>query len=374
MDDLELLVNGMNYSGWTSLGVTRAIDAATTAFTASLTEKWEAGENASAQVEPWPILPGDACEVRLAGFPMVIGYVDIFKPSYSATDHSINIQGRDKVADLVDCSAVHAPDEWKNIDLLRFAQILAAPFGVTVRTDIDVGPSFPVCKLQQGETGFKAIERYARQRKALLMPDGAGGLLITRAGVRQATTSLVQGENILNASGTIDHSQRFSSYLVKGQASYSPDSTGETEAHIEGGVTDSGIKRYRPMLLVAETGGTSSSLQDRATWEANSRIGKSAAASISVQGWRQSPGGALWEPGLLVYVRSAWLRMDGWMLIRQVTYERGEGGTTAKLEIVSPQAFDPEPPDGKAAKTAKANKSGHRSIWREAIPKEDRDK
>ena len=132
MDDLELLVNGMNYSGWTSLGVTRAIDAATTAFTSTLTEKWEAGDSSPAQVEPWPILPGDACEVRLAGFPMVIGYVDIFKPSFSDTDHSINIQGRDKVADLVDCSAVHTPDEWKNINLLAFAKILAAPFGVSV--------------------------------------------------------------------------------------------------------------------------------------------------------------------------------------------------------------------------------------------------
>lgn len=195
--------------------------------------------------------------------------------------------------------------------------------------------------------------------------------MITRAGVRRAATSLVQGENILNASGTIDHSQRFSSYLVKGQASYSPDSTGETEAHIQGGVTDSGIKRYRPMLLVAETGGTSSSLQDRATWEANSRIGKSAAASIDVQGWRQSPGGALWEPGLLVYVRSSWLRMDGWMLIRQVTYERGEGGTTAKLEIVSPQAFDPEPPDSEKGKKGKKGKKGGRNIWAEAIGDED---
>ncbi|MNP25653.1 phage late control protein GPD [compost metagenome] len=203
------------------------------------------------------------------------------------------------------------------------------------------------------------------------MPDGAGGLLITRAGVRRATTALVQGENILNASGTIDHSQRFSSYQVKGQASYSPDSTGETEAHIQGSVTDSGIKRYRPMLQVAEIGGTSASLLDRATWEANSRIGKSAAASVSVYGWRQSPGGALWEPGLLVYVRSSWLRMDGWMLIRQVTYERGEGGTTAKLEIVSPQAFDPEPPDGKKSKKTKTGKKGQRNIWAEAIGEED---
>jgi prophage tail gpP-like protein len=299
---------------------------------------------------------------------MVVGYVDIIKPSYGATDHTINIQGRDKVADLVDCSAVHSPDQWKNIDLLRFAQALAKPFGVSVVADVDVGEPFAVCKLQQGETAFKAIERYARQRRVLLMPDGAGGLLITRAGGRRATVGLVQGENILSASGTIDHSQRFSSYLIKGQAAYNPDSTGETEAHIEGSVTDSGIQRYRPMLIVAETGGTSSGLQERATWEANSRIGKSAGASVTVQGWRQSPGGPLWEPGMLVYVRSSWLRCDGEMIIRQATYERGEGGTTTKLEIVSPQAFAPEPPDGKDAKKGKVAK---RNIWSEAIGVEE---
>lgn len=370
MDDLELLVNGMNYAGWTSIGVTRAIDAATTAFTVTLTERWESGASSPAQVEPWPIVPGDACEVRLAGVSMVNGYVDIFKPSFSSTDHTINIQGRDKNQDLVDCSAVHSPDEWKNIDLLRFALALAQPFGVKVVADVDVGASFPVCKLQQGETAFKAIERYARQRRVLLMPDGAGGLLITRAGGRRAVVGLVQGENILSAEGTIDHSQRFSSYLIKGQASYSPDSTGETEAHIEGSVTDSGIARYRPMLIVAETGGTASGLQERATWEANSRIGKSASASIKVQGWRQRPGGPLWEPGMLVHVRSPWLRCDGEMIIRQVTYERGEGGTTSKLDIVSPQAFAPEPPDSKS-KDAKKGKASGRNIWREAIGEED---
>jgi prophage tail gpP-like protein len=368
MDDLELLVNGVNYAGWESIGVTRAMDAAATAFTVTLTERWEGGNSLPAQVEPWPILPGDACEVRLGGVPMVVGYIDIFRPSFSADDHSINVQGRDKVGDLIDCSAVHSPDEWKNIDLLRFAQALAKPFGVTVVTDVDVGAPFAVCKLQQGETAFKAIERYARQRRVLLMPNGAGGLLITRAGARRAQVALVQGENIKSASGTIDHSQRFSNYLVKGQAGYSPESDGETEAHIEGAVTDSGIKRYRPMLLVAETGGTAGGLKERATWEANSRIGKSAGASITVQGWRQRPGGPLWEPGLLVNVRSSWLRMDGEMIIRQATYERGDGGTTTKLDIVSPQTFAPEPPDGKAATKGKV---GKRNIWAEAIGEEE---
>lgn len=369
MDDLELLVNGMNYSGWTTIGVTRAVDAASSAFTVTLTERWEGQGGLGAQVEPWPILPGDKCEVRLGGIPMVVGYVDIFRPSFSESDHTINVQGRDKTCDLIDCSAVHKPDEWKNIDLLRFAQILAAPFGVKVSASVPVGEAFQVCKLQQGETAFEAIERYARQRRVLLMPDGAGGLLITRAGSKRAGVGLVQGENILSASGSIDHSQRYQTYSVKGQAAYNAYSEGETEAHIEGGTTDSGVARYRPLLVVAESGSSNASAQERATWEANSRIGKSATASVTVQGWRQSPGGPLWEPGMLVQVRSSWLRMDGEMIIRQATFERGDGGTVTKLDIVSPQAFSPEPPD---SNKGKKGKRGGRNIWAEAIGEEDK--
>lgn len=375
MDDLELLVNGMAYAGWTSLGVTRAMDAASGAFTVSLTERWEGGNGAAAQVEPWPILPGDECEVRLAGVPLIIGHVDIFKPSYSATSHTINIQGRDKTADLIDCSAVHAPDEWRNLDLMQFASIVAKPFGVEVSADVPVGERFQLIKLQQGETAFEAIERYARQRRLLLMPDGKGGLLLTRAGYRRAEVALEQGSNILDASGSIDHSQRFSSYLIKAQAGFSEDSDGEAEAHIEGSVTDSGIARYRPMLVVAESGGTGASVQERATWEANSRIGKSAAASITVQGWRQRPGGPIWEPNMLVRVRSPWLRMDGDMIIRQATFERGDQGTTTKLDLVSPQAFAPEPPDSSqaamtTAKNSSTRSAGKRDLWGEAIGEE----
>lgn len=175
MDDLELLVNGRRYGGWTSIGVTRAVDASSGAFTVALTERWESGVGAAAQVEPWPILPGDKCEVRLAGVPMVVGYVDIFRPSFSATDHTINIQGRDRTSDLIDCSAVHTPDEWKNIDLLAFAKILAKPFGVNVSAEVDVGKPFPVCKLQQGETAFEAIERHARQRRSCSCPMAPAG-------------------------------------------------------------------------------------------------------------------------------------------------------------------------------------------------------
>jgi prophage tail gpP-like protein len=373
-DDLELLVNGQVFAGWTSIGVTRAIDAASGAFTVDLTERWEGQEGAAGQDEPWPILPGDKCEVKLGGVPMITGYVDIFRPAFDATSHTINVQGRDKTADLIDCSAVHTPDQWANIDLLAFAQILAAPFGVSVSMDTGVTPGekFALIKLQQGETAFEAIARYARQRKLLCMPDGTGNLLLTRTGNLRAAVGLVQGQNIKGSDGTIDHSQRFSQYIVKGQAPYSADTDGAKESHLRGGATDSAIERYRPMLIIAEAGGTPASVQERAAWEANSRLGKSAVASIQVMGWRQNGfTGPLWVPNLLVSIRSPWLRLDGEMLIRQVTYTRDlQGGTEATLEIISPQAFEPEPPDAEKsqAKMKKgAGKNKGRNIWADAV-------
>ena len=337
-DDLRLLVNGQAFGGWTSMGVTRAMDAAAGTFSLSLTEKWSDGD------VPRPILPGDACEVRIDGETLVAGWVEVFKPGFSAADHTINVQGRDKTGDLVDCSVLAS--EFNNVDLLELARRVCSPFGITVRADVPVGDRFRKVAVQQGETAFELINRYARQRKLLVMPTGDGGLLITRTGSARAAVALEQGVNILSASGTLDHSQRFSRYVVRAQAGWSADTDGETEAHVEGEASDPGITRYRPLLVMGEADGTLGAARDRAIWEANTRLGRGASADIVVQGWRQRPGGPLWVPNLLVPVRSSWLQMDGDMLVREVSFGKSiTGGTITTLSVVSPKAFEPEPPE-----------------------------
>jgi len=364
-DDLALYVNGRVYRGWTDIGVTLAMDAIAGAFAISLTERWAGDGRVASQVEPWPILNGDACRIDLAGQTILEGYVDQFRPSFSSTDHSIEIQGRSKAGDLVDCSAFHQPDQWSNLNLLQIANILCAPFGVKVRAEVDVGPPFDSIKIQQGETVFAALDRLARFRKVLFSPDTGGGVVITRAGRSRATIALAQGANILSASGVLDTSQRFSNYIIKGQSVQSATLDGVSESHQETRATDSQVPRYRPLVVMAEAGASTS---ERATWEANIRLGRSATAKITVAGWRQTPGGPIWTPNLLVAIKSSWLRMDGDMLIRQVTFRRGPEGTLTDLDIVSPQAFSPEPPD-----KVKAKKQVGKNIWREALGDEQPD-
>lgn len=364
-DDLELFVNGRVYRGWTDIGLTRAMDAIAGAFAISLTERWAGDGKVSAQQEPWPILNGDRCRIELGGEPIIDGYVDQFRPSFSSTDHTIEIQGRDKTGDLVDCSAFHKPDQWKNLNLLQIAKILCAPFGVSVRAEVDVGEAFPTIKLQQGETVFAALDRLARFRKLLLAPDVAGGVVITRVGTSRAEVALVQGVNILSASGVLDTSQRFSEYIVKGQSTKSTTEDGVAESHQEATIGDTSVPRYRPLVVMAES---AANPRDRAIWEANVRLGRSATAKVTLPGWRQTPGGKLWAPNQLVGVRSSWLRMNGDMLIRQVTYRRsGTEGTLVDLDLVSPQAFSPEPPD----KTGKVERQKGKNIWREALGKDE---
>lgn len=345
--DIELVVDGIAYRGWTQMAVTRAMDAASGAFNLTISDRDP--EQAGTHF----VAPGASCTVRLDGETLITGYIDKVSPSFGPEDHTIQVTGRDRTADMIDASAVHSPDEWRSISLERLAAILCAPFGipVTVAPGASTGAKLTEVKLQQGESAFEALDRYCRMRKLLLMPDGKGGLLITRTGRTRATTPLVQGRNILRASGTLDASQRFSEYIVRAQGNYSEDGDGEAEAHIEARVKDPGMPRYRPKLIIADADANTASAKERATWECNTAIGKATACTITVQGWRQAPGAALWTPNLLVQVDAPFLRMNGLMLIRQVTYTRDlNGGTTAELEIASPQAFEPEPPEPKVKK------------------------
>lgn len=338
-ETVELRVGGQIFAGWEEVAVTRSMEAACGAYNLTVTDRW------ARQDQPWPIRPGDTCEVRLGGETVITGYVDAWQPSFSAQTHTISVQGRDKSADVVDCSAVHKPDEWRNITVLRLGNILAAPFGISVRADTDVGAPIPLVKLQHGETALEALLRYARMRKLLVMPDGKGALILTRTGNSRAAVELVQGQNILEASGSLDWSERYSQYIVKGQGVFSLESDGEGEAHVYATVSDPGMPRYRPLIIQAdECGNSPAAAKDRATWEANTRLGRATQATLTVRGWRQTPGGVLWQPNMLVTVRAPWLRLNGDMLIHQVTFRKGESGTTAQLEIASPQAYQPEPP------------------------------
>lgn len=329
---IELKVKGGIFSGWERMEIKTGIEQIAGTFQLGITERWPG------QDTPTPIMPGFDCEVLLDGATVITGYVDSSDINYDENSHTVSISGRDKTGDLVDCCAIHKTGQWTNRTLFQIAKDICAPFDIKVINQTDEGDPLPPVNIQEGERAFELLDRMARMRAVLLVSDGLGNLIITRAGKQRIATDLVEGVNIKRAQGKFDWKERFSHYVVKGQHRAVDGESADSARGPSGTANDTVINRYRPMIVLAEDQGHIASLQQRAEWEKNVRIGRANRATITVQGWNHTDG--LWRPNGLVRLRSPMLYADIDLLIAQVTYKLDSGGTTTDLELCRPEAFD----------------------------------
>lgn len=334
-EKVELAIGGTLYSGWTEVSVARAIDAMCGAFRLTLSSKDDATG------APLAIAADDRCQLKIGGEIVIDGWVDAVSPAIDGESHQLSVEGRDKTADLVDCSAVHKPGSWRNVKLEVIAAELAKPFGVTVTAMVSTGAAISKFAVQQGETVAAALERLLRFRGLMAVPTASGDLQIMTPDAAAPVATLALGVNIKSAEGRTDHRERFSDYIVKGQAQGSDDKHGKTVSQIKGEAKDAAVRRYRPLLIMAEEQSDGASAIARAKFEAGVRAGRARGADISVLGWRATPGGALWRPNSRVKVQCAPIGMaDEIMLIAAVTFTKSDGeGTIATLSVAPPEAF-----------------------------------
>lgn len=334
MSDVVLTVGSSVYGGWKTVSVSRSIEQIAGTFGLGISERWP-GQQALRG-----ILPGNVCTVAIDGTVVITGHVDDVAPSYSASQHSVDVAGRDATGDLVDCSAVSGSGEWRDRKLEAIAADLCKPFGISVKATIDTGSTFKRFRIEEGESAFEAIERACRMRAVLPVSDSKGGLVLTRAGTSRAGVRLVKGENILEASGEFSWRDRYSRYTVKSQKPGTDDeSSGAETSQIMGEATDGGVGRYRPLIMLAEQAADRKASKERAVWEANVRAARSRRVSATLQGWRETPDGPLWEPNRIVHLTDNWLAVDQDMLISGVTLTKDENGTRAALSLMPPEAF-----------------------------------
>lgn len=360
--DVVLIVNGRRYSGWKSVRVTRSIESLAGSFALDVSDRWDGA------LDPWPIVEEDACRVEISGQVVIDGFVDKRSLSIDASSRSLSYSGRDRAAALVDCSATvqgatikstpasptaEAPDptrhsgasvKWvyHNVDVADFLRAMAHPLGVSVSVQegmtlrkvskIDVTP---------GDKCFETVKRVADAVGVLLVSDGRGGVLVTRAGNARAAV-LQQGFNIKAASVDYDATERFRLYLISCQVPGTDETSGE-ETSVQSSARDLDVKRgSRVILIRPDRGYTTAEARARADWEARIRAARAETVSVTVQGWQQ-PNGALWPVNALTRVQAPGIGVDGDMLISQVEYSIGDGGQVAKLNLVRPDAFTPEP-------------------------------
>lgn len=363
--ELFLDVEGRSLGGWLRVNVQRSVERVCTQWGVITTRSWPGQE------QQWWIRPGDKVKVRMDDQLICTGWIDSLSPTYDGNQHNIEIAGRGVACDLVDCSYIGPPYQWKNTDPKEIIRHVASQFDIEVAFDAPLDKPLDNFTIQQSETGWNAIDRILKLRQVFAYDQPDGSLLITQGSDDAIEYKLVQGENILSATAELDDKDRFSRYVVKGQQKgVKGDKTVDPQqaATSVGEVTDDSVRRDRPMMIVQSADTDSGDALDRARWEKQNRWGNARKATITVQGWFM-PDGTTWPINRLCDVIDVWLGLDQRLAITATTFEAGAQGVRTILTLQPPEALIPEPPtkEPKAkAPGGKAKAGGEgNDLWRQ---------
>jgi prophage tail gpP-like protein len=334
----------LEFAGWQSVAIQRSCEGFPSVFEITATEKFP-GFNRDV-----PIRPGDPCQVMVSRGSgrdiLVSGYIDRVTPFMTAGQHGISIVGRGKGQDLVDCSIDWPTGQFNNQTVLRIAQQLAQPFGISVRQIGGEDIVIPQLVVMQIETPYEVIERIARFAGLLVYEDEAGNVILSRVGTERMATGAVEGKNVERAHVSYSMDERFSIYRVR-RLTFSPfsDSGANPEGDIIATVADPNVPRFRLRTIIAETpaGLGLDFAVARGEWEASRRFGRSTQIHVTIDNWRDG-GGNLWAPNTAIPLDLPSIKAPGvpepkW-IIATVCFRRDEKGTHADLTIMPADAFD----------------------------------
>ena len=321
---------------WKNIRFSRSIERMGGEFQVGLTT------NPNIQFIEETFIPGLACSVEVDGQTVLDGWIDVLNHQYDAQNANIDITGRDKTGDLIDCAAtIDGPFEFKNQKLEKIIERVLKPYKIPLKSEVDTGPAFGRLAIQPGETAYEFIERACRYRAVLPVSDGIGGMVLVKPGQERSPGMLVYGQNILSGQISMDYTGRFSEYILKGQQEGDDDSSSDEVSAVEGRAKDELVKRYRPKVIVGEAQGYSQTLSQRAAWEKKVARGRSNRATYTAQGWYADPSNkTLWRPNTIVKVTDPARALNRDMLIVSTSFTRGADGTKTTLDLALPEAFE----------------------------------
>lgn len=381
---ISLYIDGTLYNQWLSAEVSRDLKDFSGSFSFSFRDRYRSVKalKYASRGAPYKLKPGPAVDIRINDRTILKGFIEEVFPDIGDREASVSISGRDKTGDLIDCAAMtDGPAEFKNVKLEEAAKRIAAPYGLTVRSEIDTGDPFPRYSLDLAETGFSAIEKGARSRHALVLSDGVGGIVITRTGKTRAPAAIKLPGNALRASASFSHKNRHSETIVRGQGEKAGKTRGNakldvtaeplapgdrtassgtaTETERKGTVAtgrarDDEITRHRPAVHLARSKADNVSTADEADWRMRTARATSEEVTYSVKG--HDVDGTLWQVNQMAEVTDDFLDVERDMLISKVTYIEDQAGRTTELSVVSPEAFDKSPTGNR--RRNKAGKKG----------------
>ena len=333
------------FHGWENLTISKSLDQLSNAFSFQLPQSFQQ------RGSEFKLGPGVKVSVFVNNERVMTGRIDKTSISLSSDQKQVTVSGRSLNADLVDCT-VEGAKEYRNIDFKTFVSQLISPFGIQAFYSVEP-KLIDKIGVKPGDTVFEVLDKVARLQGFFWISTRAGNIRLTRAGRGRATTRIIEDVNFLSGSVELDDSQRFQTYTVLGQTVGTDNYPGVNAAKGKGTASDSQIKRYRPLTMIAEGNVDNDIAQTRAQWEATTRIARAIKVNIVVQGWQQQDN-SLWGLNQLINISSPTLGIEGDFLSTSIAQTRtNDSGTLTTIGMTRQDAYDPQPDIGSSEKGLK---------------------
>jgi prophage tail gpP-like protein len=339
-NEVSVTIGNEKITGFERVTICTSLETLSGFFELVLTDEIEGTNN-------FKLVTQAECTIRIGKDLVMTGFIDKVSPKITRDSHTITVRGREKTADLVDCSIVTPPLEYAaDSNLLQLVKEWVAPFGIVAIKDYETTPNFKkkFCILA-GESVAEVIIRACKLKGIIPVTDAQGRLLLTASGgtLGEDTLAFGPGGNVLEAEADFDYSNRFSKYTFRTQSENSDEVIAilwGKSLEISGSAADPGVKRYRPIVLHADSEAVQTDCKKRAEVEALVRAATSQEAMATVQGWRQDSG-KLWGKNMLVPCDIAPCYINQELLTSEVTYTLSDEGTKCRIKLVRPDAFNP---------------------------------
>ena len=349
---VSVLVNGQRFSGWKSVHIEMSLDQIARAFSLEVTRTFP-------NKSDYKVLQSGGLVQVLIGDDLVCtGYITATPVKYAGKTITVNVQGKSKTVDLVDCcppsaavetassegwagikgksgNEVKAPaaaSMWKNIPTSEIIAALAKPYGIAVRDDAGIATKPANHTINPGETVVESINRLITKDNIILTDDENGNLVIAQPGSGgTCSDALVLGQNVLSGEAKFDFSKRYSDYVVLGQHKQSDSDNAKTAASDKGTAQDEDV-RYRLKVIKDKGQSSSGFCLNRADFEMRYAKAQSEKVTYKVQGWRQSSG-IIWPLNGKVRIFDSILRRtDFSLVITKVVLDLNAQGMVTTLD------------------------------------------
>lgn len=372
---ITLEVAGTVYEGFTTAQLDVRLDRLQNEFTFGATSGGPEDEGGL------PFVQGQSCRILIDGEQQFSGFIEKCNVAGHGKEHSIEIQGRDRVADLVDSQIGQLEPFGSPITIKEISEAVIAHLeieGLDVTDLVKPKPFSDASDLQAPEIGdnaFLFLQSLYAKRQVMMSSDGFGRLAIISGEGQPVSDRIIHRRNdiennVLQYAMGFDGSDEFFKYVAITQGSPSTGGffggqTDESLSDVFAETLNEHSRAGRQKVVTVETAMSAADAQRLTDWHAKMDRIKSRTYSVTMDGFR-GPSGDLWRLNTIPHVIDEYAGIDGGRLISSIVFtQTAKGqGTTSVLGLVERDAFTTslaEPERGK-------KKAGKAVAWEQLFP------